>query len=89
MELAHPTRTAIPAEYTYPVPPPVINTLFPLAESSGRVGDKDGYVSVCHFEVGDGNGAAIVKSRNLDVLEVVDSGLQGTWICFTGGSSYT
>jgi len=30
-----------------------------LAESSGRVGDKDGYVVSCHFEVGEGKGAMV------------------------------
>lgn len=58
------------------MPPPVIKTVFPLAESSGRVGDKDGYVSECHFEVGDGKGAAIVGATSLDVLEELISNRQ-------------
>lgn len=44
-----------------PVPPPVITMVFPLAESSGRVEDIDGYVSVCHLEVGDGKGAMLIE----------------------------
>ena len=43
-----------------PVPPPVIMTVFPLAESSGREGERDGYVLSCQVEVGDGNGAIVV-----------------------------
>ena len=46
-----------------PVPPPVIMIVLPLAESSGRDGDREGYVLSCHFEVGDGNGAILVVRR--------------------------
>ena len=52
-----------------PVPPPVTTTVFPLAESSGRVGDMDWYVLVCHVEVGDGKGAAMVIVKCMDDWE--------------------
>lgn len=71
------------------MPPPVINTVFPLAESSGRVGDKDGYVSECHFEVGDGKGAAIVSVRSLAVLDDIDSEWKKPCFRVASGRFYT
>src|ERR1700760_3643962 len=62
-----------------PVPPPVTATVLPLAESSGRVGDMDGYVFWCQIAVGDGKGAMVVsrcvndEERWIDCLmKVVD-----------------
>ena len=46
-----------------PVPPPVTTTVLPLAESSGRMGDMDWYVLLCHVEVGDGKGAIVIVGR--------------------------
>ncbi len=54
-----------------PLPPPVTTTVLPFAESSGRLGARDGYVVVCQVAVGEGNGAAaitkdepVMKRRN-------------------------
>ena len=43
-----------------PLPPPVTITVLPLADSSGREGDSEGYVVECQVKVGEGNGAVIV-----------------------------
>lgn len=48
-----------------PVPPPVISTMLPLAESLGPVGDLDWYVLVCKAEVGDGKGAIFIVSLGI------------------------
>lgn len=57
-----------------PVPPPVTTTVLPLAESSGRVGDKDWYVVVCQTEVGDGKGAMLTVRFMNDWEVQVDFG---------------
>ena len=57
-----------------PVPPPVTTTVLPLAESSGREGDMDWYVFVCHVEVGDGKGAMVIV-RCMNVWMIGNNGL--------------
>ena len=45
-----------------PLPPPVMITVLPLAESSGRLGEMDSYEVECHLVVGAGNGGIVIGS---------------------------
>lgn len=55
-----------------PVPPPVITTVLPCTESSGREGEMAGYGLLCHTLVREGKGGVAMSDGESNVESWLD-----------------